>query len=108
MPPRPVTPVTADGVRYSATGDGRNGYVLATQIGTGRELWKVKVFHARINFWMEEDVQWVFITDLKIVGDSLLVRDEKARCYYVNLKSRKVDGHGCGTEFASANDSVHR
>ncbi|HTM90118.1 MAG TPA: hypothetical protein VL155_18075 [Terriglobales bacterium] len=58
--PKPVTPVVADGVRYSAAGDGRNQYVVATDVSTGRESWRVKIFHTRIKFWIEEDVQWVF------------------------------------------------
>ena len=37
------------------------------------------MFHTRIKFWRgEEDNQWLFISDLKLAGDSLLVRDEKS------------------------------
>jgi hypothetical protein len=106
--PAPVTPVIADGVQYSAANDGRNVYVIATQTGTGKELWRVKVFHTRINFWIEEDVQWVFITNLRIVGNSLFVRDEKARCYRIDLRSRKVSGQQCGEAFPSESSNVTR
>ena len=53
-----------------------------------KELWRVKVFHTRIKFWMEEDVQWVFITDLKLADEVLLVRDEKARCYAIDIATK--------------------
>jgi hypothetical protein len=80
-PPKPVAPVESNGVRYSADRDGRDQYAVATDIATGKQLWKVKVFRTHIKFWIEEDVQWVFITDLKLMDNSLFVRDDKARCY---------------------------
>jgi hypothetical protein len=63
-PPKPVTPVESSGIRYSADRDGKDQYVVATDIATGNQLWRVRVFHTNIKFWIEEDVQWVFITDL--------------------------------------------
>ena len=44
-------------------------------------------------------VQWVFITNLKLMENSLFVRDEKARCYSVNLKTHRVHEASCGTVF---------
>jgi hypothetical protein len=70
--PKPVQPVEASGIRYSAEGDGTDQYVIATDLRTGKELWKVLVFHTRVSFWLEEDVQWVFITDLKVSATALL------------------------------------
>jgi hypothetical protein len=68
-------------------------------------LWRVKVFHTRIKFWREEDNQWLFISDLKLAGNSLLVRDEKNRCDSIYLNARPLssienlvcDGKGKGT-----------
>lgn len=102
IPPKPVAPITASGVQYDAAGDGRNQYVVATDLSTGKQLWKVKVFHTRIKFWIEEDVQWVFITNLKIIDDALLVRDEKARYYSIDLKKRKVRKVSCGAVFKTS------
>ena len=94
--PKPVAPVVSNGIKYSARGDGRDQYVVATAASTGSELWKAKVFHTRIKFWTEEDVQWIFITDLKIVNHSLFVRDENARCYSVEiLKNHRVHRTSC-------------
>jgi hypothetical protein len=94
-PPKPVVPITANGIKYDAAGDGRDQYVVATDLSTGKQLWTVKVFHTRIKFWIEEDVQWIFIANLKIIDDALLVRDEKARCYSIDLKKRKVRRVSC-------------
>ena len=53
----------------------------------------------RIKPWLEEDVQWVFISDLKLDEDSLLVRDEKNRCYSIQLNTRRVRKTQCGSTF---------
>src|SRR5271169_30300 len=50
MPPKPVLPVEANGVRYSADRDGQDQYAVATDMSTGKQLWKVKVFHTPIKF----------------------------------------------------------
>jgi len=98
--PKDVPPIVANGIRYSATGDGRDSFVVATDEATGKNLWRVKVFHTRIEFWRgEEDNQWLFISDLKIAGDSLLVRDEKNRCYSIYLNARRVKKTPCGSDF---------
>ncbi len=62
-------------------------------------MWKVKVFHNHFKIWIEEDVQWVYITDLKLVDDSLLVRDERSRCYSVDLKKKRVRKRQCDGVF---------
>jgi hypothetical protein len=95
-----VTPVVSGGIQYSAVRDGRNQYVVATDTTSGKVVWRVKILHNRIKPWVEEDNQWVFISDLKLLGNSLRVRDEKSRCYSVDLKTKhakrqKCDVDGC-------------
>jgi hypothetical protein len=95
VPPKDVPPVVVSGIRYSAHGDGRDSYIVASDLND-KELWKVKVFHTRIEFWRgEEDNQWVFISDLKSIGNSLLVRDEKNRCYSIDLGTQHVKKTQC-------------
>jgi hypothetical protein len=101
IPPKPVAPVVADGIRYSADSDGKDSYVVATDAASGDLLWQVKIFHTRIKFWIEEDVQWVFITNLKLTDKILLVRDEKSRCYSVDLATKHVKKKTCGSAFSS-------
>jgi hypothetical protein len=79
---------------------GRDQYVVAADASSGKVLWRVKVFHTHIKFWVEEDVQWVFITNLKLVGNSLLVRDETPRCYAVDLTKKQVKRQQCGEVFS--------
>jgi hypothetical protein len=93
--PKPVSPVVHAGVTYSAAGDGRGGYVVATESSTGKELWRRKVFTVHIKFWIEEDNQWVFITDLKLDANALLIRDEKSRCNRLDLNKKRVKKESC-------------
>jgi hypothetical protein len=53
-------------------------------------LWKVKVFHNNIWSWLEGDVQWVFITSLKLSGGSLLVDSEGPWRYSLDLTTKRV------------------
>jgi hypothetical protein len=69
--------------------------VVASDLKSGKKLWDLVVFQTKIDPYMEEDVQWVFITSLKFDGDSLIVQDEKSRCYRVNLITRTVEKQFC-------------
>jgi hypothetical protein len=98
--PRDVPPIVAGGIRYSATGDGRDSFVAATDDATGKNLGRVHVFHTRITFWRgEADNQWIFISDMKLDGNSLLIRDEKNRCYSILLDTKHVRKTVCGSVF---------
>ena len=89
--PRPVTPVTHNGVVYSAPNDnGKIAAVVASDAKTGRRLWQVTIFETKIDPKLEEDVQWVFFTDMRLSGDSLLIKDEHSRCWRLELPTRKV------------------
>jgi hypothetical protein len=91
-PPQPVAPVTRNGVIYSApNNDARAAHVIASDLKSGKKLWDVTVFETKYEPNLEEDVQDVFITELRFDGDSLLVRDEKARCYSIDLKRKSVE-----------------
>ena len=99
VPPKEVSPIVADGIRYSADGDGKGSYVVASDEASGKTLWRVKVFHTRIKFWREGDNQWLFITDLRIAGNSLLVRDEKNRCRSISLNAKRLKRAACDDVF---------
>lgn len=91
MAPKPVTPVIAEGVRYTAPNDrGRACYVEAWDVATGKRLWEQVVCTVRIDPQLEEDVQWSFITSLAIEGGSLVIRTERSDTYLLDLKTRTV------------------
>jgi hypothetical protein len=88
--PKPVPPVVYKSVTYSAPNHaGTSNYVYASD-SAGKELFRIKVFDMPIDPNLEEDVQWVFITGLTLTGSSLQVKDEKGRCYVINLDTKAV------------------
>ncbi len=93
--PPPVNPVVSGNIKYSARGDGRAGYVVASDAINQKELWSVEIFRIHIRPWEEEDNQWVFIGDLKLLDNALLVRDERSRCYRLELTTRHVRETRC-------------
>ena len=93
--PQPVLPVESNGARYSADRDGPVQYVVATDVVRSRQLWKVKIFRTHVKPWIEEDNQWVFITNLRLNGRTLVIRNEKARCYYLDLVTKHVKKRTC-------------
>jgi len=88
--PKPVVPIFYAGVRYSAEGNGVDEYVVASEASTGKQLWTLKIAHNEHDPRMEQDVQDVFITDLKASKNTLLVRDEKSRCYSIDIATKRV------------------
>lgn len=92
MGPAKVEPVVYEGVRYTAPNDdGKRGYIHAEDAKTGKALYDIEVFKTKIDPGLEEDIQWVFITGMKMEGGSLMVvNDEKGNIYAVDLKTRKV------------------
>jgi hypothetical protein len=94
-PPKPVTPVTADGVTYLTAGDGIDEFVVATDVGSGKELWRTRIYTVPINKQLETDVQTIYITKLKLSGSALFVRDEAKRCYQLDVKTQKVETASC-------------
>jgi hypothetical protein len=69
--------------------------VVANEVTTGNELWRVEIFRVHLEPGLEEDVQWVFISDLKLLDSTLLVRDEKSRCYRLDLTTKQVKKSQC-------------
>jgi hypothetical protein len=91
----PVPPVVSANIIYSAQGDGRTGYVVANEATSGKELWRVEIFRIHIKPWIEEDNQWIFINDLKVLDNALFVRNERSRCYRVDLATTHVRKADC-------------
>jgi hypothetical protein len=99
LPHTPIPPVISDGIRYSPEENARNHYVVATDASSGKMLWKVRVFHTFIKLWTEIDVQWIYITSLTLAGNTLLVTDERLRCYSIDLTRKRVKKQPCGGSF---------
>jgi hypothetical protein len=82
-------------VEYSASGDGATAYIVAKNLGDGKELWRVRVFRVQIDPTREHDVQEIFISGLKLDGNGLLIRNEAGQCFRVDLQKRSAKGVRC-------------
>jgi hypothetical protein len=78
MAPKPVAPVTRDGIEYSAP-LARIGFVVATWAKTKREIWSRQVYVIKYEYkkGLEQDVQWCFITSLQLEDGKLKVVNEQ-------------------------------
>jgi outer membrane protein assembly factor BamB len=89
LAPRPIAPVVADGIRYSAPADAM-GFVVAAAADTGEELWRVRIYEVRVDPNLERDVQDAFITSLEVKQGALIITNERGEKYALDLKTRKV------------------
>lgn len=89
--PKPVPPVIWQGVEYRAP-LGEIGVVQAFDLASGRKLWKTTVYHVVINPLVEEDVQWVLISEMRIQEEKLVITNERGRKYRLDLKTGRVEG----------------
>jgi hypothetical protein len=87
--PKPVPPVVAGAVEYSAPHE-LMGFVVATDSGSRKELWRERIYTIKYVPDLEKDVQDVFITTLVIEGASLIVTNEKAESYALDIATKKI------------------
>jgi hypothetical protein len=91
IPPAKVAPVVYEGIRYVAPNDdGRRAYIEAWDIQTNSKLWDLTVFTNRIDPKLEEDVQWVFISELSLRDGTLIVKSERGTTYQVDLRTKAI------------------
>ena len=97
IPPKPVAPVTAKGVVYKAPHfgvfhgkDQNGGFVQAWDAKTKKLLWDRMVYRVIYDRDLETDVQDVFITKLRVVGDKLVVTNEASEKFEMDLPSGRV------------------
>ena len=91
IPPAKVAPVAYESIRYVAPNDdGRRAYIEAQDIQTNRKLWDLTVFTNRIDPKLEEDIQWVFISELSFRDGTLIVKSERGTTYQVDLRTKAI------------------
>ena len=87
--PAVVAPVIAMGLEFSAPHDAM-GFVVATGISSGKEMWRVRIYEVRVNPNIEGDVQDVFITSFAVKDGALIVTNERKEKFALDLKTSKV------------------
>jgi hypothetical protein len=88
--PARVAPIEINGIRYEP-GGGKMGLFRATEIKSGKMLWELTLYKYKYIAHLETDVQDVFISAMSRENDSsILVTDERATVYRVDLVGRKA------------------
>ncbi len=72
--PQKVNPVIYEGIRYEAP-ISQMGFVVAFFNATGKKLWEKGIYKIWFKFWMEKDVQTIYITEMKIENQKLIIRN---------------------------------
>lgn len=94
--PAAVQPVTYGDYTLSAPNQPANvGQVVMTDSKSKEVRHVLKIYHYQTDPAKETDVQWVFITALKLEGDVLTVTDEKKKTYTVDLREHLKKCTGC-------------
>lgn len=86
IPAPKVEPVTHNGIQYVAPNDdGRREYIRAFDVETGKLLKEITLKKNFISPWIQEDVQWFYITKMEVKEGHLVLTDEKNRVFKVKL-----------------------
>ena len=89
--PREVAPVSHEGIEYYAPLDvNMIGRIQARDPATKKVLWEQVIFKITYDSELERDVQWVFISNLRIDDGMLIITDERNRRYSMNPETREV------------------
>jgi hypothetical protein len=102
--PKPVPALISGNIKYIApdvlpnhrsiygksTCSEKSMCVEARNKKTGKLLWQAEVYPIEIDPTVELDVQYVYITSLKIERGQLIVKNESGQIFMVDLKTHKV------------------
>jgi outer membrane protein assembly factor BamB len=90
--PKPVPPVVWQGVEYRAPLDVEKiGHVQAFDQVSGLKLWETTAYTITINPFVEQDVQWVFISEMHVQDGKLVITNEDGKTYRLDLKTGRVE-----------------
>ncbi len=95
--PKEITPIVHRGIKYIVPHWGASlkkkqngGFIEAFDIKNKKRLWLLRVYKIKYDENLEKDVQDVFITEMKIKNNKLVVRNEKNDTFIIDLKTKKV------------------
>ena len=92
--PAEVLPVTVRNIEYLAPH--RNGthkqmgFIEARDLKSGKLIWSRQIYSVKYDPDLEGDVQDVYIKNLKVKGNSLIITNERKSEYQLNLKTLHI------------------
>ena len=66
------------------------GFIEARNLKSGKLIWSRQIYTVKYDPDLEGDVQDVFIRNIKVKGNSLLVTNERKSEYQLDLKTLEV------------------
>ena len=72
---------------YEYSNKAQIAYIEAKNINTKVILWRKSIYEVLLNPRLEQDVQWVMITEIKEKSNKLLIHNEKKEIYSLDLKT---------------------
>lgn len=87
--PKEVTSVIKNGIKYLAPHD-QMGCVEARSEKTGQLFWRKQIYVVRYWLELEEDVQYCYITSIRLTETKMLVKNEEGFEYELDLDSLSV------------------
>jgi len=90
--PAKISPVIYNDLRIVAENNSSDnmGIVQAFNVNTNKLIWSKKIYKVKIKSGIEEDIQWIFIKEIKIDNDKLLVVNESNKIYEVDPNTGKI------------------
>ena len=89
--PKPVEPAIHEGIEFRAPlGVEKMGIVQALDTKTQKIIWEAKLYTIDFDPNLERDVQWVFISDLKIEDGLLVVTNERGQQFTLDPSTGKI------------------
>ena len=95
--PEEITPIIAFNkiftVGYKISGSAtqkRKAYVEASDLASGRTLWKAEIYTITYDAMLDSDVEDVYVSEMKLEGKTLLIEDETGQRFALDLNTRKV------------------
>lgn len=86
-----VEPEFCGGMKYIApNNDGIREYVEVWDLKVKKKISEVTIFTNFIQPALEKDVQWVFINKLQCGKGNLIITDERARQFQLDLNTRQI------------------
>ena len=89
--PKEALPVSYLNVKYTAPITiNKLGYIVAFDKKTGEKIWEKKIYEQKIDPNLEEDVQWVFIMELKIENQQLIITNTNNEVYSMTILGQAI------------------
>jgi outer membrane protein assembly factor BamB len=90
--PEVISPIIYNDIKIVAENNSpaNMGIIQAFDTKTNKLLWSKKVYNVVVNPLVEADTQWVFIKEMKVNDNKLIVINERGKVYTLDPNTGKI------------------